>query len=238
MPGGDVEGDVVLVQAVRRDTAVDAAVRRIDDHDLARQAQPGVRDLGLLPQRPRVAAADGARQRVHRPQGHRTADAVRFHAQAPLEFPQRTVRQRAEDSVDRSGQQPEDDEPLLQRRDVVAAHEGSARQHQRAVAQAPACALQRPQRLGTDHAVGHEAATLLEGTDGGLERDVEDGLVGGVERMRGDPLHQATERDDLVAAIFETERPLQGQALMGCCTRVSPARPRTRAAGSAWAARR
>ena len=57
--------------------------------------------------------------------------AVDLDAEAALELAQGVVGARAEDSVDGAGEQPEDDEPLLQRRDVVAAHELPAVEQQR-----------------------------------------------------------------------------------------------------------
>ena len=97
-----------------------------------------------------------------------------LEAEAALELAQRAVGARAEDGVDRACEQPEDDEPLLQRRDVVAAHQVPGREQQDAVAELPAGAVQGAQRLRADDAVREQAATLLERADGGLEGAVED----------------------------------------------------------------
>ena len=167
---GDVEGDVVLVQPERRPPAVDAAVCGVEDDDLAGQARARTGHLGLLPQRPRVAAADRAGERVHRAQRGGPAGAVDLDAEAALELAQRVVGAWAEDGVDRAREQPEDDEPLLQRGDVVAAHQVPGGEQQDAVAQPPAGALEGAQGLRADDAVREQAAALLEGADGGLER--------------------------------------------------------------------
>jgi hypothetical protein len=213
-------------------------VRGVEDDDLPGQAQPGVRHLGLLPQRPRVAAADGARQRVHGPPRGLAAHAVRLDAEAALELAQGTVGERTEDAVHRPGQQAEHDESLLERRDVVASHEGAVRQQERTVAEPPACPLERAQSLGADDAVGHQATSLLERADRRLEVVVEDVRGDGVERMRCDTRDEVSKCDHLLPAVAQTQRPVQGRTVTGVRHPVSQARPRTRGAGSASAGRR
>ena len=89
---------------------------------------------------PPTARASG----VHRAQRGRAAQAVRLEAEAALELAQRRLGRGAEDAVDRAGEEPEDDQPLLQRGDVVPAHQVPGREQQDPVAEPPAGAVEDP----------------------------------------------------------------------------------------------
>ncbi len=183
-------------------------MRGVEHDHLAGQAGARTGHLGLLPQRPRVAAADSAGEGLHRAQGRGPAGPVDGDAEAALQLAQRPVGLRPEDAVHRTREEPQHDQPLLQRRDVVAAHHVPGHEEEHAVAQAPAGGLEHAQGLGADDAVGEQAAPLLEGPDGRLEGPVVDL---GCERVeapgtRHDVVDELPQRDHAVAAVARPER--------------------------------
>jgi hypothetical protein len=173
-PAGEVERHVSLAHVADDRTRLDLGVPRVEHDEPAAQVGAGRPHAVGLPQCVRRAAGDGPAQLGQRPQGLGTCHTVGLQAHAALEVPQRLVGLDAEDAVDPPAGVAERAQPVLQRGDVVPAHEVPRGVQQDPVAQQPAGAIERPEGLRAHHTVDEHAAALLERAHGAFDGGVED----------------------------------------------------------------
>ena len=126
------------------EAGLQAAVAGVDDDAPADQVRAAVDEGGALAQQLRAAAGDLPAELAQRAQGGRAAGAVGGEPVVALEGAQAHLGLRAEDAVGPAGVVAELEQPLLQARDVVAAHRPLGVVAQQPVTERPARLRQRP----------------------------------------------------------------------------------------------